>query len=167
MESYEFRRGTRQDAQQIFDLIQARMDWMDRQGICQWNTEDYWSIFPRAYYFTAIAEGRLFVLAQKCQNRIVSAGVLAAGDELWEEDGEDAVYLHNFVAALDQKGVGAVFLQKCEEFATSQGKRALRLDCNASNKTLNTYYARQGYVAMGRGGVGNYQGVKWEKRLGR
>ena len=35
--NYRFRRAQPADVDSIIDIIQERIDWMDRQGLYQWN----------------------------------------------------------------------------------------------------------------------------------
>ena len=43
--NYNFRKATLNEVKHIFELIQRRMNWMDRVGIKQWNVTDVLLIF--------------------------------------------------------------------------------------------------------------------------
>ena len=163
---YLFSPAVRGDAEAVFSLIRQRIRWMDEVGIEQWNKEDYWKAFPPAHFYAAIEGKRLFVLTEQDSGQIVGAGVLAAHDDGWPKDDILSFYLHNFVTALDAPGVGNLFLQRCEQYARENGASVLRLDCEQSNRKLNQYYERHGYLAVGTLIDGPFTGTRREKRLG-
>ena len=162
--TYEFSPARREDAERIFALIRERIGWMDETGVEQWNSLDYWALFPEEYYLRAIDRGELYVVRDAGSGAPVCAGVLSFYDKDWK-DGVPAVYLHNFAAALDAPGAGGYFLEQGENYARSHGKAAFRLDCIESNPRLNAYYERHGYQAVGRVAYGDYRGIQREKRL--
>ena len=45
--NYRFRRAQPADVDSIIDIIQERIDWMDRQGLYQWNKTHYMQRYPR------------------------------------------------------------------------------------------------------------------------
>ena len=55
--TYEFSPARREDAERIFALIRERIGWMDEIGVEQWNSLDYWALFPEEYYLRAIDRG--------------------------------------------------------------------------------------------------------------
>ena len=162
--TYAFSPARREDAGRIFTLIRDRIRWMDEIGVEQWNTLDYWALFPEAYYLGAIDRGELYVARDAGSGAAVCLGVLSDFDKDWK-DGVPAVYLHNFAAALDAPGAGTYFLEQGEALARKRGKAAFRLDCIESNPALNDYYERHGYRAVGRVAYGDYRGIQREKRL--
>ncbi|MGN0975124.1 MAG: GNAT family N-acetyltransferase [Gemmiger sp.] len=161
---YQFMPAAAQDAGAVFALIRARIRWMDKVGVEQWNKLDYWGAFPESYYRAAIADGRLYVL-RRPDGSVAGAGVLSPSDNAWPADGVPALYLHNFVTALDAPGAGDEFLRGCEALARRRGSTCLRLDCAANNRKLNDYYARRGYRAVGRVIEGDFIGTRREKTL--
>ena len=161
---YEFSPARREEAEQIFAVIRERIRWMDEIGVDQWNSLDYWEIFPEAYYIRAIDRGELYVVRDTDSGAVACLGVLSGFDKDWK-DGVPAVYLHNFAAALDARGAGDYFLEQGEAYARANGKTAFRLDCIESNPALNDYYERRGYRAVGRVAYGDYRGIQREKRL--
>ena len=165
LESAVFGLAVQGDEEQIFSLIQDRIQWMDDQGISQWNTVGYWDIFPPSYYRKAIEDHRLYVLKLPETGKIIGAGVLADQDLLWGQDNVSAFYLHNFVADRGVAGTVGVFLSGCEDLARSVGKERFRLDCIKTNLKLNRYYEARGYRAVGSIEDGKYVGNKREKVL--
>ena len=41
MEHFTFRRAEEHEVDEVFELIMARVRWMDEVGIRQWNVTDY------------------------------------------------------------------------------------------------------------------------------
>ena len=163
-DKYVFRPAKDEEIEYVFSLINERIRWMDKMGINQWNKIDYWKYYPASYFYIACSEKRLYILIDEVLNRIVAVGVLSKKDNRWKDDGQ-GIYLHNFVTAIDVKNIGSKFLEYCEEYAMSLGKRYMRLDCKKSNDKLNKYYELHGYVYKESVVDGEYEGNKREKKL--
>lgn len=147
---------------QVYDLINARIRWMDEMGICQWNTVNYWEAYPKSHYERAVEAGCLYVLRE--QGRIAGALVLKEEDPYWD-DGASACYIHNLATALDARGAGAQLLETCGRIASERGKKFLRLDCALSNQRLNDYYEALGFSSVCDFLDGTYHGIKRQKLL--
>lgn len=158
----------RSDLEAVLGLIEARITWMDRKGIRQWNVTGYRDAYPRAYYERQIEQGRLYVLRRAPGGPAAGAAVLLDEDGRWADcPADDAWYLHNFVADVRARGAGGVLLRLAETMAGARGKRRIRLDCAADNAALNAYYERRGYHLRGRCADGPYVGNRREKTLDR
>ena len=93
---YVFQKATIDDLSQIYDLINARMDWMVKKGIKQWDKEHYWSVFPKSHYQKQVELGNMYVI--KTGNEVMGAVVLYEQDELWIGDENiDSFYLHHLI----------------------------------------------------------------------
>ena len=66
-----FRSGTIYDVPDIIGLIERRIEWMDCNGINQWNKSHYRERYPDGYYIQAAEKGLLYVLTAKDSNRII------------------------------------------------------------------------------------------------
>lgn len=161
---YIFRSARVEELKYVFSLINERIHWMDKMGINQWNKIDYWKSYPTSYFYIACSEKRLYILKDEELNRIVAVGVLSEKDNRWNDD-KQAIYLHNFVTAIDVKNIGSTFLEYCEEYATLLCKNYMRLDCKKSNEKLNKYYEMHGYVYVEEVVDGEYVGNKREKKF--
>lgn len=164
MNEYIFRRGTSDDVPHIMDLIKQRIDWMDRNGINQWNKTHYLEHYPNIYYIQAAERGLLYVLSNS-NNQIIASSVVLTEDKRWTPTDTDALYVHNLVAAIGESGAGKKIIQSVEELALSQNKNFVRLDCAISNEKLNQWYEILGYKHVGITVDGEYQGCLREKRL--
>ncbi len=161
---YIFREIEKKEVPQMFALIRQRMKWMDEQGIRQWNAVNYDEIYPLEYYEQARQRGEVFVLVERAAGEVCCAAVLKEQDERWA-DPQPAIYVHNFVSAVGQSGLGAAFLRAAEDYAAQRGKAYLRLDSAEDNAALAQYYTAQGFEAVGYCTDGPYQGVLRQKAL--
>lgn len=161
-----FRRAADSDIAVILPLYAARVKWMEEQGLRQWNTTDYLRVYSASYFQARAASGELYVAEMAGTDRIVGAVVLLRADDRWaDSDTQNALYIHNLVTAIPEKGVGAAILQAIEALALAAGKSLLRLDCADDNTFLHDYYALHGYLAVGSCRDGLYHGILWEKKL--
>lgn len=83
----------------------------------------------------------------------------------WNNNGYEvpAYYVHNFVTALSEKGVGRKILQAIEALAREEKKERVRQDCSDDNEFLNQYYESMGYQMAGTCKDGAYTGNRREK----
>lgn len=160
---YIFRQAIPSEIQAVFDLIMARVAWMDTVGIRQWNTTRYDQRYPLHYYEQRRQQEELFVLTDET-GKLLSVGALFHEDVRWP-DPESAFYLHHLASALDAKGAGSIFLQEAERYTAGQGRQYLRLDSAVGNKTLEDYYTSRGYTEGGRCTDGLYAGILRQKKL--
>ena len=165
MTAYRLLPATQAHMKSVYRIIDARIRWMDQMGIQQWNTTDYWGVYPEPYYCMLADKGELLVYADE-EDAVVGVGALLREDPRWE-DGytTNAWYLHHFATVLDKPGVGREMLKALETYTKSCGKDYLRLDCAVDNAFLNHYYEEKGYVMCGVCVDGLYEGNLREKIL--
>ena len=165
MTEYRLLPATPARMEAIYQIIDGRIRWMDRVGIRQWNTTDYWGVYPKSYYCALAESGKLLVYVDR-EDAVVAVGALLREDPRWE-DGltTNAWYLHHFATALDKPGVGAEMLKSMETYTKACGKDYLRLDCAVDNAFLNGYYEEKGYAMRGTCVDGPYEGNLREKLL--
>ena len=166
---YLFREIKKEEIPEMFELILARMRWMDEKGIRQWNVTKYDEVYPMEYYEGKRMRGEVFVLEDGITNQIVAVGVLRKEDERWRqgkwETDESAFYLHNFATKIGEAGVGKIFIAYAEQYTKEQGKKYLRLDSAIDNEKLTKYYEEQGYLPVGSCIDGMYEGILREKKV--
>ena len=160
---YIFRQAAPGEVQAVFDLIMARVAWMDTVGIHQWNTTRYDRRYPLHYYEQRRQQEELFVLTDET-GKLLSVGALFHEDERWPNP-ESAYYLHHLASALYAKGTGSIFLEAAERYTAGRGRQYLRLDSAVGNKTLEDYYTSRGYTEAGRCTDGLYEGILRQKKL--
>lgn len=163
-DKYIFREIKKEEIPQMFNLILERMKWMDEKGIKQWNVTKYDEVYPQSYYEERRMRGEVFVLYNLLSNQIVCAAVLMEDDARWS-DKLPALYLHNFVMKVDEKGVGNIFIKKAEKYARRKGKQYFRLDSARDNSSLSGYYESLGFMEVGTCEEGLYKGILRQKIL--
>ena len=160
--TYELRKAMPGEEGTMYSMISERVQWMNENGIHQWNDTDYLHAYPLEYYRQNLA--RIYVLLQKETNRIVSCAILFEEDARWVCD-VPAFYIHNFVSAPESPGAGTLFMQMLEEHARKEGIAYLRLDSAAGNEKLAAYYEKLGFEACGTCQDGMYRGICRQKKL--
>ncbi len=163
-DKYRFREVLENELETIFNLIQARVKWMDEVGIKQWNVTDYAGVYPMSHYKTCFENGEIFVLDDTISGEIVCVGVLKHEDERWDT-GDDAFYVHHLASKIGERGVGHEFLKCAEEYSKKCKKKYLRLDSAIDNHALTKYYEDLGYKPVGQCVDGAYIGILREKEL--
>lgn len=149
----------------IYRIIDDRIRWMDRVGIRQWNTTDYWGVYPRSYYLWRAERGELLVFIRE-DGKILAVGALLREDPRWDDGAEaSAYYLHHFATDLSSPGIGSRMLCALEAYTKDRGKAYLRLDCAVDNVFLNGYYEKRGYRMCGSCVDGLYEGNLRQKLL--
>ena len=153
-----------QDMEAIYAILDGRIRWMDRVGIRQWNTTDYWGCYPQSHYIRLAQTGELMVFLEN--GILTGVGALLREDPRWEDGREvSAYYLHHFATALTHPGAGSRMLKALEDYTRTQGMQRLRLDCAVDNDFLNRYYESRGYPMCGSCIDGAYEGNLREKWL--
>ena len=161
---YVFREITEEEIPLMFQIIVARMKWMDAVGIKQWNVTKYDEVYPIEYYEEKRRQGEVYVLEDTHLGQIVCVGVLKKEDDRWP-DNPPALYLHNFATKIGEKGVGKIYIRHAEALAKAQNKIYFRLDSADDNIPLAKYYENQGYLPAGHCIDGMYTGILRQKRL--
>lgn len=147
IEPYVFSRASQEEAKLVFDLVVARMKWMDEKKIQHWNVWEYDKIFPLSYY----EKSPLFVLKKK--DEVLCGCVL--------EEKEDSLYISHLVSKV-HSGCGSLCMKKIEEYAKNKGFSSLRLD---SSPSLTSYYKSFGFQTVDSICDGPYRGVVQEKKI--
>lgn len=148
----------------VFALYEKRVQWMNANGIHQWNENAYLQVFPKEYYISQQEAGRLYVWLEG--DRVLGAAVLLEEDEGWIGQADArALYVHNLVTDPSARGVGKKLLSAGEALARQQGMECMRLDCARENAFLNRYYEDLGYLPLGQCTDGPYVGILREKKL--
>lgn len=165
MDNYILMKAIKSDIDKIYELIEKRIKWMDKNNIHQWNKTNYLDSYPKAYFEGKVADGELYVMTDENSKKIVGAVVLLEEDERWQADVSNSYYLHNLVSDIEAPGIGARIIHLCEKVAIEKGKEKIRLDCQTSNRKLNKYYNELGFEYVGSVHEGSYVGNKREKKL--
>jgi ribosomal protein S18 acetylase RimI-like enzyme len=150
MSEPEVREATARDLDSLVDIYRSTQEWLATKGTDQWsrNTPDK----VRAGLSTAVGNGECFVaeLNGKLVGMITVDGF--ADPEFWSEldQPHDALYVHRMVVdrAASGMNIGGLLLNWAEGIAAKAGKSWLRLDAWRTNKSLHSYYQRQGFAPV-------------------
>ncbi len=163
--NYILQKAKSEELEEIYGLYEARIRWMDENGVRQWNVTGYLEMYPISYFEMQQRAERLYVLKDET-GRISGAVVLLEEDPRWEGRlYEAAFYVHNLVAAPGAKGAGREMLQEMERIAREKNKEFLHLDCDVDSEFLNSYYGSKGFELAGNCEDGMYKGNRRQKRL--
>ncbi|WP_070121015.1 GNAT family N-acetyltransferase [Bacillus marinisedimentorum] len=160
------------DLANIQELLVQAGKWLQEKGLEQWDYYVHDIDGNTADVIESIERGSTYLL----KDGLVNAGTITVETSpgewdrgVWEEEasGADAAYVHRLVVNrfYAGRGIGEKLLNWAEDHAEQQGKTRLRLDCLASNESLNAYYKR----IFPFKGVSPYFGghSKYEKRIGK
>lgn len=151
------------DVPDAIQIYVRRIEWMDEKKLRHWNALGYFNFYPPPYFEERSRRGELFVYRNEA-NAIVGAVVLTDSDESWS-DGASAYYVHNLVTDPSVRGVGRTMTNLVLAKARADGKRFLRLDCDASSAFLNRYYGELGFKPVGECAYGPYRGIRRQREL--
>lgn len=140
-----------QDALNLFASTSALLK---SKGLSQWS---YWADPPveKIQWVKDGFEKGEFYFVYGDQNDWLGIFRLLEVDTIyWDEKGlENGVrYVHSLVVTPDYsgRGIGALILQNLIINLENQGVEKLRLDCDASNSHLCSYYEAQGFRKVGK-----------------
>lgn len=144
-----------EDTEDVMSLLVETAEWLQSQGSSQWNAllkgEDSHDTAG------AIRRGDVFVFKKGAD--VAGMVILLVQPSPWDihlwgskahaEDG--AIYLHRLAIRRKyaQSGLGRSILEWSSSSIHFEGKHTVRLDCGASNATLNAFYARNEYTFLG------------------
>ncbi|MGG1571686.1 GNAT family N-acetyltransferase [Fictibacillus sp. NRS-1165] len=142
-----------EDTQEVMGLLVNTAQWLKSKGSTQWSEllegKDVHGMAR------SILEGDVFIFKNK-ESKIAGVVMLpqkaSAWDlELWGEDHQAAIYLHRL--AIDRnaagKNLGGDILNWVTNSISFSGKSVIRLDCIASNESLNRFYRGAGFTFRG------------------
>jgi GNAT superfamily N-acetyltransferase len=122
-------------------LLTEASAWLAEQGVEQWPHP-----FPDRIV-RAFVDRQDTYLAWLDGGAIGSLAVYWADPTFWGDQPPDAGYVHRLVItrAAGGRGHGARLLDWAADHVRSRGRQWLRLDCNAENAPLRTFYERLGF----------------------
>lgn len=136
-----------ENIKQIRQLILDRCLWFKENSIAQW-TEEYFNEYNVEYFRELIKENRVYVI--KDNDKVIGTFTLKETNKYWQDDGL-AMYIRHLVTSLEYRGIGKLLIDFALEEVRKHGKKFLRLDCFTSNKVLNEYYNKLGFICFGSG----------------
>jgi GNAT superfamily N-acetyltransferase len=120
----------------------------------------------REIFAEAAADGHLY-LAWRGDAAAGKLAISTAEEALWSELPGAALYVHGLMVrrAFAGQEVGRVLLGWAEQRAAHLGLPLVRLDCDATNPALCSYYARAGFTHRGDVTLATHRAARFEKRV--
>lgn len=97
-----------------------------------------------------ISRGEVFVVREAA--RVIATVTLTRlRDPYWDDEPPATAYLHRLAVSRTHagRGLGASLIRWSEAHLRSQGVRTLRLDCDAANSRLVSFYSALGFTTRG------------------
>jgi ribosomal protein S18 acetylase RimI-like enzyme len=157
----ELKRAGDGDFDSVYAVMIDASAWLKSRGINMWG----W--VPRETG-RKIVRDRMqnhdVYLARHDSRPIATFSMQWTDEEMWDERGRDghAGYIHGIAVAriAAGRGVGAALIDHAETMVAARGRKLLRLDCMAENKSLCAYYERLDFSHAGL-----KQGTGWSAAL--
>ncbi len=151
------------DLDKVLEILEEASQWLSSKGL-----EPQWLPSPSFQQTIKdnIDHGEVYVV--KDVKKTVGTITLQWSDKkFWGDVPTDAGYIHKFAIARSHAGqrLGLRMLEWAETKARAKGKRYLRLDCLAANKTIREYYEKAGYVHVRDVLVPGWEASLYEKKL--
>ncbi|MFL5760905.1 MAG: GNAT family N-acetyltransferase [Thermomicrobiales bacterium] len=175
---------------EIAAILEDAQRWLRSRGIPQWTRS-----FDRAWIEPKIVAGEFYIARLQTHSvavaRLLQSDPLFWGDSPqrgrssppgWgrvrerevvhsarggKSDDGDALYIHSLAVlrAYAGQGIGRQFLDWVADEARRSGRRFLRLDCTAGNRSLCAYYERAGFIPFETVEVGHEAMMLFEKPI--
>jgi len=158
-----------EDTHEVMSLLVNTAEWLLKRGSSQWSGllrgEDSHNT-PEA-----VNRGEVYLFKQDSQ--IVGMVMLLKSQSPWdqeiwgEENQESALFLHRLAInrKFAGKNMGRSIMKWVEDSAPAMGSTIIRLDCLASNSTLNEFYKGLGYTYVGNATNAYGEYSKYEKKV--
>jgi GNAT superfamily N-acetyltransferase len=156
-------RAQQGDLDRVLEILEEASRWLSSKGL-----ETQWLPSPafRQTIKNNIEHGDVYVV--KDVEGTVGTITLQWGDKkFWGDLPPDSGYVHKLAIKRSHGGkrLGLRMLQWAEAKARVEGKRYLRLDCLASNKTIRDYYEKAGFVHVRDTLAPGWKASLYEKNL--
>lgn len=162
-----FKQASTTDIDLALSLLQYAAKKIRDKGLTQWNI---W-LDPTEKQIQWVKDG-----FEQGEFQIVSdeegktAGMFRLSDKdilYWGEQTEQAAYIHSLVVTEEFAGqdLGKKIILQVEDNLLKSGINLLRLDCNAANRWLCSYYEQQGFIKIGQKQMPHALNNLYEKKL--
>lgn len=151
------------DAAAVSGVLVGAAEWLRERGTPMWKADE---LSPDRIA-AEVADGLFFVA--ECGGEIAGVVKFQLEDELFwpDEPRGEAAYVHRLAVKrlFAGHGISTALLAWAAERARSQGRRLLRLDCEAARPKLRAFYERFGFVHHSDCQIGPYFVARYELRL--
>jgi ribosomal protein S18 acetylase RimI-like enzyme len=151
------------DLDRVLEILDEASRWISSKGL-----ETQWQSSPtfRQTIKDNIDRGEVYVV--KDMKGTVGTIILQWGDtKFWGDLPPVAGYIHKLAITRSHAGqrLGLRLLRWAEDKARAEGKKYLRLDCLASNKTIREYYEKAGFTHIRDKEMSGWKASLYEKKL--
>jgi len=151
------------DLDRVLEILEEASRWLSSKGL-----ETQWLPSPifRQTIKNNIERGDVYV-AKDVEETVGTITLRWSDKEFWGDLPADSGYVHKLAIKRSYGGkrLGLRMLQWAEAEARAEGKRHLRLDCLASNKTIHDYYEKAGFVHVRDTEVPGWKASLYQKEL--
>lgn len=140
-----------EEKDKVLLLFKEAAEKIGKKNIDHWQ---YWKNPPIEkikWVEEGILNGEFFFVEDSNGQHIGMFRILEDDQLYWGEQNDKAKYIHSLVVIekLEGRGIGEMILQKVEKDAKQEGCKFLRLDADAKNPKLCSYYENQGFKKVG------------------
>ena len=151
------------DLDTVLEILEEASRWLSSKGL-----ESQWRPSPgfRQTVKDNIERGEVYVV--RAVEATVGTITLQWNDKkFWGDLPPEAGYIHKLAIKRSYSGqhLGLRMIQWAEAKARAEGKRYLRLDCLASNKTIREYYQKVGFIHVRDTETPGWKASLYEKKL--
>lgn len=162
-----FRLMTVYEQDLALSLLKSAAQRLKDKGIDQWS---HW-LNPDQNKIDWVKEGfdlNQFYAVENLDQELVGMVRLLKEDLLyWGVQSDEARYIHSLVVKSEysNQNLGSIILSEVAKRVRAEGITLLRLDCNAANKWLCSYYEKQGFTKAGEVQMSHSLNNLYEKKL--
>jgi ribosomal protein S18 acetylase RimI-like enzyme len=156
-------RAQQGDLDRVLEILEEASRWLSSKGL-----ETQWLPSPafRQTIKNNIERGDVYVV-KDVEGTVGTITLQWSDEKFWGDLPPDSGYVHKLAIKRSYGGkrLGLRMLQWAEAKARVEGKRYLRLDCLASNKTIRDYYEKAGFVHVRDTLAPGWRASLYEKNL--
>ena len=156
-------RAQRADLDRVLEILEEASRWLTSKGL-----ETHWYPSPtfRQTILESIDRGEVYVV-KDLKTTIGTITLQWSDKRFWGDLPLNAGYVHKLAIERSYSGqsLGLRMMQWAEAKARAEGKRYLRLDCLAGNKTIREYYERGGFIHVRDTQAAGWKASLYEKTL--
>jgi ribosomal protein S18 acetylase RimI-like enzyme len=156
-------RAQQADLDPVLEILEEASRWLASKGL-----ETQWRPSPtfRQTIKDNIERGDVY-LVKGLEGTVGTITLQWSDKKFWGDLPPDAGYIHKLAIKRSHSGqhLGLRMLRWAEAKARDEGKRCLRLDCLASNKTIREYYEKAGFVYIRDILMPGWKASLYEKKL--
>ncbi len=156
-------RAQQGDLDRVLEILEEASRWLSSKGL-----ETQWRPSPafRETVKNNIERGHVYVV-KDVEESVGTITLQWSDKEFWGDLPPDSGYIHKLAIKRSHGGkrLGLRMLQWAEVKARVEGKRYLRLDCLAGNKTIRDYYEKAGFVHVRDTEASSWKASLYQKKL--